>query len=56
MKEREKDSGQGRLKTERMSAIYSDEFSGGFSSADALKCLSSSHLLLLNHTITLQAR
>jgi len=56
MKEREKGSGEGRLKMEGMGVIYRDEFNGEFSSAEALRCLSSSHLSLLTHPITLPAK
>lgn len=46
MKERKTGSGQGRLRTGRVGAIYSDESNGGFSRAEALKCLSSAHLFV----------
>lgn len=53
---RGKGSGEGRLNTGGMGAIYSDEFNGGFSGAEAPRCLSSSHLSLLTQPITLQAK
>lgn len=54
MKERKADSGQERLTMGRIGAIYSDESNGGFSSSEALKHFSSTHLLLLIHSVTLQ--
>ena len=56
MKERGTGSGEGRLKMEGMGAIYRDEFNGEFSSAEALRCLSSSHLSFLTHPVTLPAK